>query len=136
MPHVSRNKLSKQAEEALIKNLNLVLVQIQKNEEMLGFIEALLTETEKLMLAKRLAMIVLLEEGLPDTQIADILHVTRITVAKMRYFYEARGQGFKVALDKLKKQEQFNQFKKLLVSLAGYSIRAAGGRVKPGIIDL
>ena len=135
MPHLSRNKLSKKTEKELIENLNFVLTSIKNSDSMLLFLGALFTDTEKLMLAKRLAIIILLEDELPDSQIADILHVTRITVAKMRYYYEARGQGFKVALDVLKKQQQFDNFKRMLISLARYSVRAAGGRVKPQIFD-
>jgi len=87
------------------------------------------------MLAKRLAIIVLIKEGLPESHIADILHVTRITVAKMQLFYEARGKGFDIAIKKLEDQKKLESFKKLLMSLARYSIRAARGSVKPGILD-
>lgn len=130
MPHLSRVKLSKKTEQELINHLNLVLTSVDKNSEMVTFLEALLTPTEKLMLAKRLAIIVLLEEGLSESEIARILHVTRITVAKMQLFYEARGQGFKIALKKLEEQKKLQEFKNLLISLARYSVRAAGGYVK------
>ena len=135
MPQVSRNKLSKKTEAELTKNLNLVLSKIEGSDDMVVFLQALLTNTEKLMLAKRLAIIVLLEKKLPDTQIAEILHVTRITVAKMRYYYEARGKGFKIALKKLEEQKQLDKFQNLLFSLARYSVRAAGGYVKPKMLD-
>lgn len=133
MPHVSRYKLPKKIEAELISKLNLVLTHIGKNDEMVGFLDALLTPTEKLMLAKRLAIIVLLEQRLPESKIADILHVTRITVAKMQLFYEARGAGFKIALRKLEEQKMLDDFKKLLISLARYSIKAAGGYVESPI---
>ena len=135
MPHVSRHKLSKKTEEELLRNLNLVLTHIGNNDEMISFIDALFTSTEKVMLSKRLALIILIEEGLQDSQIADILHMTVNTVAKMRMLYELKGQGFKVAIRKLKEQKQLEGFKKLLISLARYSIRAAGGYVKPTILD-
>lgn len=133
MPHVSRNKLEKKTEEQLIHNLTAALSHIEQHTDMLTFLSALLTDTEKLMLAKRLAIIILLEEGLPDAHIATALHVTRITVAKMRYFYEARGEGFVIALQTLKKLEQFATLKKSLIALVNYSARAAGGYVKPTI---
>lgn len=129
MPLVSKNKLPKRTETELLKNLNLVLTKIQSSDDMIVFLEALLTDTEKLMLAKRIAVIVLLEEGLPDSQIASILHLTRMTVLKMRYFYEARGRGLKIAVKKLDEQNQLESFKKFLISLIRYSARAAGGRV-------
>lgn len=135
MPQVSKNKLSKKTEEELINNLNLVFAKINAVDEMLIFQKALMTETEKLMLAKRLAIIVLISEKLSDSEIAHILHLTRITVAKTRYFYESRGEGFKIALKKLEEQKRLEEFKRFLVSLSRYSIRAAGGRVKPTILD-
>lgn len=136
MPHVSRYKLPKKIEQELIKNLNLVLSTISKHEDMLTFLNALLTDTEKLMLAKRLAIIILISEGLPDSHIATKLNVTRMTVAKMRYFYEARGKkGYGVALSKIASDKRLQVFKTFLIKLAAYSIRAAGGYVKPTILD-
>ncbi len=136
MPHVSKHKLDKKAEKQLVGSLNLVLSSISKREEMLLFLNSLLTDTERLMFGKRLAIIVLLSENLSDTQIANALNVTRITVAKMRYYYEARGkEGYDIALKKIESEKTLRQVKKLLLSLTRYAIRAAGGYVKPGILD-
>lgn len=135
MSQVSKYKLSKKAESQLVDTLILVFIAIGKKEEMVGFFNAFFTNTERLMLAKRLATIILLTEGLSDTEIANSLHVTRATVAKARYYYEARGQGFKGALAKVEAEKQLQEAKKLMVSLARYAVRAAGGHVKPGILD-
>lgn len=128
MTHVSRHKLSKQTEQKLLKTLYIVLAKISKLEEMETFLGAFFSETERLMFAKRLGVVTLLNEGLPDSQIAEALHVTRITVAKMRYFLEARGQGYKIALMKIAREKNLQLLKQLLLKLARYSIRAAGGR--------
>lgn len=135
MPHVSRHKLSPKIEAELYEKLTSVLTAINKQSDTELFLSALLTNTEKVMLAKRLAIIVLVEEGLTDSEIAQTLHITRITIAKMRYFYEARGEGYKIAIRELEKQKKLQDFKKLLLSIARYSVRAAGGRVKPTILD-
>ncbi len=135
MPHISKNKLSKKTEKELINSLDLVFTTIQNNNEMSSFLNVLLTDTERLMIAKRLGVIIFLEEGLNDSQIADILHVTRITVAKTRFYKEAHGEGFQLALKILKQRKEYEAFKKTLISLARYSIRAAGGYVKPTILD-
>lgn len=135
MPHVSRYKLDKKTEEELIKTLRIVFTRINKNEEMVCFFLSLFSETEQLMLAKRLAIIVLLKEKIPESRIADILHVTRITVEKMRLFLETKGEGFKIALRKLEEEKILQEFKKFLIKLTRYSIRAAGGYVKPTVFD-
>lgn len=135
MAHVSKYKLTRKAEEQLIDNLIAVFTHVKNPQLMTAFLMALLTSTERLMLGKRLAIIILLEEGLPESEIADKLHTTRITVAKTKYYYYSEGQGFKVAITALKELQRLDAFKKMLISLARYSVRAAGGRVTSKIFD-
>ncbi len=136
MTHISRNKLEPQEEKELTESLNLVLSGISKRDEMLKFLDSLLTDTEKLMLAKRLAMIVLIKEGLGDTAISDALHVTRITVTKFRYFYEARAkEGYDIALNKIENDKFLQGVKRVILALADYGVKAAGGYVRPTILD-
>ena len=120
MPHVSFRKLSKNTEEKLIENLKVVFRKINKDEEMSAFFFSLLSPTEQIMLSKRLAIIVLLQEGIPESKISDTLNVTRITVERMRWFLETKGEGFKIALKKLEEEKRLESFKKELLDLAGY----------------
>lgn len=130
MPHLSRFKLSKKAEEELIKNLELILTKLSKEEEMKEFLLSLLTSTERLMLAKRLAMALLIKEGVPESHIADTLHVTRDTVSRMQLFLEVRGKGYESAFKKLKNDRLLREFKTFLIDLARYALSASGGKVK------
>lgn len=134
MPHVSRVRLDKKAERNLTKNLSLILAKIKKEDEMNSFLISLLTPTERLMLAKRIAIIVLLKEGVPESHIASALHVTRVTVSRLQFFWEARGEGYGIALKVLENEKLMKEFKDVLLKLVAYSIRAAGGYVKPTII--
>jgi len=131
MSHVSKRRLGEKQEKELIRNFDLVLIKISKEIEMQGFLEALLTPTERIMLAKRLAIVVLLKEGIPQSTISNILSVTQATVSRMQLFLEARGGGYDVALKKLASEKVLNEFKKYLLKIANYSVRAAGGYVKP-----
>lgn len=133
MPHVSKNKLNPHVEKDLTDTLELILSKLSNKDLIKGFLISLLTPTERIMLAKRLAVIILLKENTPHSQIAQTLHVTRITVSRMELFLEARGQGYEKVLEILKNERTLNELKIMLVKLVGYSIRAAGGRVKPGI---
>lgn len=135
MPHLSKNRLKKVDEEQLLKSLKLVLSKIDKTEDVESFLYSLLSETEQLMIAKRLAIIVLLKEGLPESTIAHSLHVTRETVSRLQMKSELKGVGYNLALQVLEQQKQLDTFKQFLLSLARYSVRAAGGRVKLGILD-
>lgn len=136
MPHISRNKLPISTEKELTESLNLVFSSISKRDEMLKFLDSLLTETEKLMVAKRLAAIVLIKEGLSDSDIATSLHLTRMTVLKLRYFYEARAKdGYDIALVKIKNEKTLQGVKRFLLALTDYSVKAAGGYVRPTVLD-
>ena len=134
MPHISRIKLDKKAERNLVENLSLILTKIKKQDEMDSFLISLLTSTERLMLAKRIAIIILLKEDVPESHIASTLHVTRVTVSRLQFFWEARGQGYEIALKVLGNEKLMKEFKDGLLKLVAYSIRAAGGYVKPTIV--
>ena len=130
MPHISKYQLNKKAEEEIIANLNTALTFINSGEDMINFINSLLSPTERIMIAKRLAMIILIESGVKDSEISNLLHVTNGTVAKMRLFYEARGTGFKIALKKLEEQKRLKAFKDTLLELVDFIGKAGTGHVK------
>ena len=134
MPHVSRIKLNKQVEDKLIDSLETVLTKASKKDEMNKFLFSLMTHTEKLMLAKRLAVVILLKEGLSQSEISRALNITRVTVNKMELLFETRREGYTIALRILMEEKLLADFKEVLVKLAKYSIRATGGYVKPTII--
>jgi len=134
MPHISKRKLDKTKEKELIRSFDLVLVKISNEKEMQDFLGSLLTTTERIMLAKRLAIAILLKEGIPQDRISLVLNVTQATVSRMQLFLEARGQGYNIAFKKLISEKVLAEFKKYLLKIANYSIRAVSGYVKPEII--
>lgn len=129
MPHVSRRKLEKKKEDQLIDTLKLLSLKMHDKKEISVFFDSLITHTEQLMLAKRLAIIIMLDAGISDSKIAESLNVTRVTVEKMRFVKEAKGEGFDVALKKLNGEKLMQELKKLLLGFAKYSAKAAGGRL-------
>jgi len=135
MPHVSKNRLRKGDEEKLLESLKVVLSKIDKTEDVDSFLYSLLSDTEQLMIAKRLAIIVMLKEGLPESTVAHALHVTRETVSRLKMKSELKEAGYNLALKVLEQQKQLETFKQFLISLAKYSIRATGGYLKPTILD-
>ena len=135
MPHVSRRGLPKKTEIELINSLKIVIRRTNKSDDVEKLISSLLTKTEKLMIAKRFAVVVMLKEGFEEQDIADALHVTRETVERLKLLYQLNGEGYDIAIRKLQDEKVYKQFKKILISLARYAVRAAGGYVKPTILD-
>lgn len=135
MPHVSRRNLPKKTEIELINSLKIVVRRTTKNGEIEKLISSLLTKTERLMIAKRLAIVVMLKEKVQEQDIADALHVTKETVERLKLLYQLHSEGYEVAIKKLQDEKIYKQFKRALISLARYAGRAAGGYVKPEVFD-
>jgi|SRR3989344_6883880 len=131
MPHVSKYRLKPKQEENLLSVLKITFTKTKNAEEMENFITFLLSPTEQLMFAKRIGIAILVKEGLPEIDIADKLGVTRETVLRIKLLMQVRGNGFEVAIKRLREEKRLNEFKKFLIALGRYSVRAAGGYVKP-----
>ena len=114
MPHVSRIQLKKTLENQLINTLDLLLTKLSKKDDVKKFLLSLLTPTERLMLAKRLTIIILLKEGLTESEIAKKIHVTRVTVSRLQLFLEARGEGYEIAMKILQNEKIMQELKMLL----------------------
>jgi len=136
MTRVSKNLLSPSVEKK-IKNIFLdELVKITNKYHMASFFGNLLTDSEKIMLAKRLVAFVLIDQNVPDHHISESLHLTRETVARFRLTYwRAKDKNEPVATIVRKIQHRV-EFKKLLKEiLTGYIIPAAFGKTpKRGLL--
>lgn len=128
MPHVSKKKLPDKTLRQILDSFLFVLTSTKKKEEMSKFLDAFLSNTEKIMLAKRLAIVFLLSEGVEETKISETLLVTQSTVSRIKLWYETKGSGYKIAIIKLKKQKLLGELKLLALEVARRGIRAAGGR--------
>ena len=128
MTHVSRKKLPNKVLRQILDSFLFVLTSTKKKEEMSKFLDAFLSNTEKIMLAKRLAIVFLLSEAVEETKISETLLVTKSTVSRIKLWYETKGSGYKIAITKLKKQKLLGELKLLALEVARRSIRAAGGR--------
>jgi uncharacterized protein YerC len=79
MPHISKHILTKQTKDNLNKTL-LSLILHTNSKQRLTLLQELLTKTELLMLAKRLGIILLLEQGFSSYKISRVLGVSDSTV--------------------------------------------------------
>ena len=88
MPHISTKKISdehfKKIYQQLISLFDTAGTK-RKSDLLLGEI---LTDTEKIMLAKRLSIVYLLDEGVSTHNISDTLSVSPSTVSRISLNYE------------------------------------------------
>jgi len=127
MTHVSRKKLPDKILHQILDSFLFVLADTKNKEQMAQFLGAFLSNTEKVMLAKRLAIVYLLNEGVEESRVAEILNVTRPTVARIHLWYETKGKGYQIAIIKLRKQKLLNTLKILALKATDRIIRGAIG---------
>ncbi|MBI2007294.1 MAG: hypothetical protein HYS83_01135 [Candidatus Blackburnbacteria bacterium] len=110
MPHVSRKPISKDLYIQITQELWWLLTNIKDEKEMTVFLGDLLTETEKVMLAKRLALANLILKGWDWKEICFHLTVSSATVNQMKRWLAGGGKGFKSALKRLERKERWREF--------------------------
>lgn len=112
MPHVSRHKVDKEVFRSIHDRLIEVLAGFTERRDLSDLLDDLLTKTERTMIAKRLAIAVMLHKGYPFGVISRTLKVSEGTISIMRERIDRGGKGFEKALIRLEKE------KKLAVLLA------------------
>ena len=84
MPRVSPRPLKKEIEKEITANLDWIFSQLKSEPVAKDFLEDFLTAEERLMLAKRLAVVYLLKEGFSYGKISEALKITPVTIGKIR----------------------------------------------------
>jgi Trp operon repressor len=129
MTPLSRWKLEKSDEEKVKQVLVSGLTKISSEEEMKTLIAVLLTDTERLMLAKRIFAFVLIDQGMGNMEIARKIHFTPATVERLRKTYEHLDE-IKKPVKKLVKQFETSEIlKELMKKFLVYASSAAFGRI-------
>lgn len=131
MPHISRKRLPKKTSQQILNSLFFVLADIKNKNQVTSFLDALLSNTEKLMLAKRLAAVYLLEERISEEKISQALNLTQATVSKIKLKAQIKKEGYKIGVSKVKKEQLLKELKTLALQFGAYVARAAGGRRFP-----
>lgn len=94
-------KLSKGTQEDLLYDLITAFSMIKSPTESALFIQDLLTRNEVKTLAKRLRIAKLLLQGKSYEEIKAELHNSFATIAKVGYWLERSGEGFRSVIKKL-----------------------------------
>jgi uncharacterized protein YerC len=88
MPHISAKKLRKEILNKLYNEFGKALEKSARKSGAKFFLEDLLTRTEKIMLAKRFAIIYLLSQDVPTSYIVESLGVSYPTLSRMSLKYD------------------------------------------------
>lgn len=104
--HAWLRKLSRQEQEELFVDLARAVGSIKSPTEAATLLRDLLTEAEIAMVAKRLAIAELLIGGVPYRDICQDLKVGYTTVARISEWLNRSGEGFRLALERMKPAQE------------------------------
>jgi len=118
MPHVSKQLLEKEKFLDIHKQLFKVMTELSRSGKTKAILNQLLTKTEKLMLAKRLAIIFMLNQKESTYAISNILKVSQSTAARMSLLYE--NGAYADIIEEMRKQNSFwTQLEKIIPPRVG-----------------
>jgi Trp operon repressor len=115
MPHLSKTKLADDTLRSIDDGVVTFLTSTTGNTRKFIFKE-MITKTERLMIAKRLAILLMLEKEKSIREICETLKVSPSTVARYQLSFE--NGAFKRTRQWLEKRYVGNNFLKLLLQLA------------------
>lgn len=131
MTPVSRIKLSPEEESQVLEVFLSELVRITDGNELRSLITLILSDSEKIMLAKRMAAYVMIEQKIADSHISQSLHLTRITVSKLRLNYWLQKEKKDPVIKIIQNPKLVGVLKPLFNKFLNYAIRASVGII-PG----
>ena len=129
MPQLSKRRLDPQVKKDILDSLSYVLKELKTKKEVDTFLSSILTDTERLMVSKRVLTAYLLRNGVEDKKIGSTLKLTAATITRLKMWIGLREGGFNLVFNKLEKKSIENAAKQIFIKILNYAIRAAFGRV-------
>lgn len=130
MTHISKKSVDGKILEKIYDFLVIALTDIKNKGEMRAFLDSLITPTEKIMLAKRLAIVYLISENVSLGKISEMLAVTPSTICKIKVWLKIEGAGYSNAMEKIKKSENFTAIKTILWETFDELTKSPARRIK------
>ncbi|GIW61927.1 MAG: hypothetical protein KatS3mg089_0779 [Patescibacteria group bacterium] len=110
MTQISRYPVSSTVNKQILQLFRNAISSLKQSDEIDDFLEDFLSPVEKIMLAKRLAIAVMLAKGYDYQSIKAILHVTPSTIASVSIRLKYAGKGYKKTVEKMLQEEKINDF--------------------------
>ena len=129
MPHLSKRILDPKVKEDVVSSLNYVIKDLNDAGDVEKFLSSVLSDTEKLMIAKRITAAFLLRHNVESDKIQNILKLTPGTVFRLKLWIQTHQDGFDILFDKMERERRFKMAKDVFYKLLNYAITAGSGRV-------
>ncbi len=106
MPRTSRFRLEQKKFQEINSHLLLLISSLNKTDEIEKFLNGFLTKEEKIMLAKRLVLFMMLKKSYSPSVIQGTLHVSYETVRSYQNQLSSKDSDFQTIIDRLIKRDE------------------------------
>ena len=110
MTQVSKYPVHKSVEKRMFEIFRTTISHLRNSDDIEEFLHDFLSPVEKIMLAKRLTIAVLLAKGYSYPTIRQILRVTPTTIATISLSLKYSGKGYKKMVKKILSDEKKDNF--------------------------
>lgn len=110
MSRISRSHLHQKALAEITEHFSYLISSLTKADEIENFFIEFLTKEEKIMLAKRLVLFMMLKRNYPPSTIQSALHISYETVRTYQNHLSAKSTIFQQTIDRLIRREKTNEF--------------------------
>lgn len=110
MTRISRFKLRNEELEELVDHFTYLISSLTSKSEIENFFTEFLTREEKLMLAKRLVLFMMIQKSYSPTTIQSTLHISYETVRTYTNQFTNKNAIFKKTIQQLIKREKSKEF--------------------------
>lgn len=126
MPQVSKFMLKPEVWEKIFDLFSDTFLRIKDKEKLNNFFDSFFSPTEKIMLAKRLAIAVLLAKGNDYQTIRNTLRVTSGTISKVNLLMKSKNSGLKRAVEYILDKDSGKLFWQEIINLLDYPHKGGG----------
>lgn len=128
MTQVSKYPISKEIADRIFEIFLKSLVKIHDQQQADQFISDLLTPTEKIMLAKRLAIALLLHKNYDYRTIQKLIKVSTATIASVNMVVKYGSKGYLNLVNKIIKEEKlFRMIEDAAAKILSFPAQASKG---------
>ncbi|MEX2028500.1 MAG: Trp family transcriptional regulator [Candidatus Curtissbacteria bacterium] len=110
MTRVSKFKLQQKEIQEINEHFLYLLSSLRNSQEIENFLEEFLSREEKMMLAKRLVLVMMIQREYSPSVIKSTLHVSYETVRNYSNQTALKSSQFKKIIDKLINRQQSKEF--------------------------
>ena len=120
--------MAKEIEKRVFELFLEAVAEVKTKGQVEIFLKTLLSPTEKIMLAKRLAIAFLLYKGYGQRVISGWLKVSLTTVNHVSLIFKTEGAGYQLVIDKIVRSEKLAEFWQKIEGFIGEILPPPKGR--------